>query len=87
MFKQLQAEWKAMTTSQKICYVVDIVCRVGASFAGNRVGRMLTKDAGKVETVCIQTFTTGLGFAAGKVAGEAFEEAITFPAKGEKTDA
>lgn len=88
MLKQLQAEWKAMTTSQKICYVVDIICRVGAGFAGNRVGKALTKDAGTIETICVQTFTTGLGFAAGKAAGEAFEEALTFPAaKGEKTNA
>ena len=88
MLKQLQAEWKAMTPSQKICYVVNVICKIGASFAGNRVGKALTKDAGTIETICVQTFTTGLGFAAGKAAGEAFEEALTFSAaKGEKTNA
>ena len=87
MFKRFQAEWKALSTAEKCNFVLDIICRVGAAFAGNRVGRMLTKDAGKVETICVQTFTTGLGIAAGKVAGEAIaipEEVLK--AREEKTN-
>lgn len=71
MFREMQAEWKAKSKGQKVNYILDILCRIGAGFAGSRVGRMLTKDAGKIETICVQTFTTGLGIAAGKAAGEA----------------
>ena len=70
-FKALASGWKEASTIQKVNLVVDILCRVGAGFAGNRVGNMLTKDAGKVETICVKTFTTGMGLYLGGKAGDA----------------
>ena len=69
-FKELQNGWKAMNRYEKINFIIDLVCRTGASITGMTVGKALTKDTGKVQTICVRTFTTGLGMAAGKAASK-----------------
>lgn len=70
-FKKLGAEWKAMNRYEKFNFVIDLVAHMGAGFAGLKVGRKLTEGSGKLETICVRTFTTGVAIAAGDKAGKA----------------
>lgn len=71
MWKALKAEWKAMTTAQKIGCVIDIICGFGSAAAGAKIGAQLSAGSGKFESFCIRTVTTGACMAAGEAGSKA----------------
>ena len=82
ILKKLTTTWKAMTLSQKISLVLDIVSGAGCAMTGITVGNKLSEGKNIVEKICIRTATTGLGLAAAEVSHKALMQNYGLPIAG-----
>lgn len=79
ILKKMATSWKAMTTVQKIDFVLDLITGVGCTAGGLVAGAKLSEGRGRLERACIKTATLGVGLAAQKVSRGALMEEYGTP--------
>lgn len=64
----LQAEWKKMTTAEKIKRVLEIMTDIGGGAIGGTIAGSAAQGKNRLEKVCLCVTGVGLGMAVGEAA-------------------
>lgn len=76
IIRAMQAEWKTMTTAEKVKTVLDLVVDFGCSVIAGDITARAVKGKSKVVTVCGIIGGSALGAAAGRVASREVDEFV-----------
>ena len=72
--KEMKRGWKAADTETKIELVLNFVCDIGAGMLAGIAGKKLTYGQNRLTRILCGFTMTGLGIAAGDIAGKALHE-------------
>lgn len=76
IIRAMQAEWKTMTTAEKVKTVLDLVVDLGCSVIAGDITARAVKGKSKAQMVCGIVAGSALGAAAGRVACKEVDEFV-----------
>lgn len=76
IIRAMQAEWKTMTTAEKVKTVLDLVVDLGCSVIAGDITARAVKGKSKALAVCGTIAGSALGAAAGRVASREVDEFV-----------
>lgn len=76
IIRAMQAEWKTMTTAEKVKTVLDLVVDLGCSVIAGDITSRAIKGKSKVLKICGTIGGSALGAAAGRVACKEVDEFV-----------
>ena len=72
-FNKTKLAWGKMSAEDKLNFILDIICGIGASAVSSTVLKKLAPNMSKLQVICASFAMCGLGMAAGETATNAWK--------------
>lgn len=74
IFSKIKQSWQMKSTTEKVNFILDIICSIGTGAMGVVAGKKLSEGCKPVTKVCVRVSCAGLAMAAGDIATKTLQE-------------